>query len=208
VQDEVGVGGQDDAVQLERQPAGILAAGQLALRQRHSRETPQQHPELSLMLADQLVDRSGTGAQLQGPAGHETSAGERPALEIREERLAHRGQLRQAGRGGQRGLHDFLGEDPGRLGHGRQLEFGLGAEMRMQAALAHPHRGGHAGDGQALKPVHGDQGRSRAHDGVAGPFPVAAGPPRPGAGGLDSLIHRCWQRSRPRDLCSSAIVSP
>src|ERR1035441_8078728 len=74
VQDEVGVGGQDDAVQLERQPAGILAAGQLALRQRHSRETPQQHPELSLMLADQLVDRSGTGAQLQGPAGHETSA--------------------------------------------------------------------------------------------------------------------------------------
>src|ERR1035441_8724869 len=81
VQDEVGVGGQDDAVQLGRQPAGILAARQLARRRGESRETPQQHPELSRMLADRLGDRCGTDPQLQGPAAHETSAGERPALE-------------------------------------------------------------------------------------------------------------------------------
>src|SRR5277367_5489764 len=36
------------------------------------------------------------------------------------------------------GPHDFFGEDPAGLLHGGQLEFLLGAEVRVQAARAHP----------------------------------------------------------------------
>jgi hypothetical protein len=38
------------------------------------------------------------------------------------------------------GPHDFFGEDPVGLLHGGQLEFLLGAEVRVQAARAHPGR--------------------------------------------------------------------
>ena len=38
------------------------------------------------------------------------------------------------------GPYDFFGEDPVGLLHGGQLEFLLGAEVRVQAALAHPGR--------------------------------------------------------------------
>ena len=38
------------------------------------------------------------------------------------------------------GPHDFFGEDPAGLLHGGQLEFLLGAEVRVQAARAHPGR--------------------------------------------------------------------
>ncbi len=43
-------------------------------------------------------------------------------LQVPEERLAHRGQLAEPGRGGQGRLHHFLVEDPPRLGHDGQLE--------------------------------------------------------------------------------------
>jgi hypothetical protein len=74
-----------------------------------------------------------------------------------EERLAQRRQLSQAGRSRKSRLHDLILEDPARLLHRRQLEFQLGAEMRVQAALAHPDRRGEVPDRQALQPVDGGQ---------------------------------------------------
>ena len=91
-----------------------------------------------------------------------------------EERLAYRGELGQAGRGGEGGLDDFVGEDPPGFLHGGQLEFLFGAEVRVQAALAHADGRGQVPDRQALQAVHGGQRRGGAQDRAAGAFPVGA----------------------------------
>ena len=68
-----------------------------------------------------------------------------------------RGQLGQARRNRPRRLHDLRGEDPGRLGHGRQLEFRGGGEVRGHAGLAHPQRRSQAADRQGRQPVRAGQ---------------------------------------------------
>ena len=119
-----------------------------------------------------------------------------------EERLAHRHQLAQAGRGGEGGLDDLVGEDPARLVHGGQLEFLLGAEVGVQAALAHADRRRQVPDRQALQPVHGGQRRGGAQDRAAGAFPVGARAPL-GAGFLGgSGVHRLDKIAR------SVVLSP
>jgi hypothetical protein len=62
--------------------------------------------------------------------------------------------------------------------HRRQLEFLLGAEVRVQAALADAGGGGQVPDGQAFQPVDGGQVRGRAQDRAAGAFPVGPRLPR------------------------------
>jgi hypothetical protein len=78
-------------------------------------------------------------------------------LQIIEERLAHCHELGQAGGSRESRLCDFLVEDPFCLLHRGQLEFLLGAEVRVQAALAHPDRRGQVPDRQALQTVDGGQ---------------------------------------------------
>ncbi len=59
VQDEVGVGGQHDPVQLEGQPAGVLAGGKLVLLDRGDCELPDQRREPGLPGGDPFLDRPG-----------------------------------------------------------------------------------------------------------------------------------------------------
>ena len=130
------------------------------------------------MAATRVLDRPGAGAHLQRRGGEEAAAGEDAAFHIAEVGLAHRRQLGQAGAGRERGLDDFRLQDPLRLVHGGQLEFLLGAEVRVQAALADAGRGGQVPDRQALQPVDGGQRRGRAQDRAAGAFPVGPWLPR------------------------------
>ena len=68
-----------------------------------------------------ILDRPGASAHLQRGGSEEAAAGEDATLHVAEEGLARRCQLRPAGAGRERGLHDFCGEDPLRLLHGGQL---------------------------------------------------------------------------------------
>ena len=97
---------------------------------RGRREAAEQRAEPGLELVDDLPERPGTVPKLQGGASHETATGGRTALDVGEERLAHRGQLAQPRGRGQRGLDHLLGKDPGRFLHGGQLKLLLGAELR------------------------------------------------------------------------------
>ena len=65
-------------------------------------------------------------------------------------------------------------EDPLGLVHGGQLEFLLGAEVRVKAALADAGRGGQVPDRQALQPVDGGQRGGSPQDRAAGSFAVGA----------------------------------
>ena len=123
--------------------------------------------------------------------------GKYAALQVVEERLAHRHQLGQARRSRQGGLRDFFGEDPAGLLHGGQLEFLLGAEVRVQAALAHADRRGQVPDRQALQPVDGGQRGGGAQDRAAGAFPVGAGPPLRTIALLHGAAHHVDKIARP-----------
>ena len=147
--------------------------------------------------ATAFLDRAGAGAHLQRRAGEEAAAGEGAALQVVEERLAHRRELGQARRGREGGLDDFAGEDPARFLHGGQLEFLLGAEVRVQAALAHADRRGQVPDRQALQPVDGGQRRGRAQDRAAGAFPVGARAPLGAVVLAGGLGHRLDKIARP-----------
>src|SRR6266571_4748472 len=140
VQHEVGVGDQDDSVQLEGELVRVLVRGKLVLLKRGHDEAPDQRHELRLERGDQFLDRARAGAHLQRGAGHKAASRESTALQVIEERLAHRGQLSQTGGSREGGLHHFFLENPARFRHGGQLEFLLGAEVRVQAALAHANR--------------------------------------------------------------------
>jgi len=45
LQDEFGIGGQQDRVQLEGEPVGVLAGGKLVLLKRGGRKVPEQRRE-------------------------------------------------------------------------------------------------------------------------------------------------------------------
>ena len=199
VQDEVGVGGQHDAVQLEGQPVRVLTCRQFVPGQSGRREAADQVAELGLKRCDQVFDRPRAGVHLQGRVGDETPSGERVALQVLEERLAHPGQLAETGRSRQRRLDDLRIEDPGCLGHGRQLEFLLGTEVRVQAALAHAERSGQVTDGQRVQPVDSGQRRGGAQDRVAGPLPV--GPRR----GRSAAVLRPCSAHCHRNLARPAV---
>ena len=141
----------------------------------------QQGREVGLDRGEPILDRPGASAHLQRGGGEEASAGEDAALHVAEEGLTRCGQLAQAGRGGERRLHDLLVEDPLRLLHGGQLQLLLGPEVRVETALADAGRRREVSDGQALQPVDGGQRRGGAQDRLAGALPVCPGPARPGA---------------------------
>src|SRR5664279_5923424 len=59
VQDEAGVGGEHDPVQLEDEPVRVLAVGKLVLLERSGRESPDQRGEPGLQGRDPFLDRPG-----------------------------------------------------------------------------------------------------------------------------------------------------
>ena len=81
-------------------------------------------------------------------------------LQVRDERLADRGQLAQA-RGSRQGrLHDLFVEDPGRFGHGGQLELlpGVSGARRARPADLAPAEGrGEGTGGERVQSVLGGQ---------------------------------------------------
>ena len=161
-------------MQLEGEPVGILAGGKFVLLKRGGREGPKQRRETGMDGGDPFLDRPGVSAHLQRRGGEEAAAGEDVALQVAQERLTHRCQLGQAGAGRERGLYDFCVEDPLRLVHGGQLEFLLGAEVCVKAALADSGRGGQVPDRQTLEPVNGGQRGGSAQDDATGSFAVGA----------------------------------
>ena len=66
--------------------------------------------EPGLERGDQVPDRARATVHLQGRAGHEATAGDGVPLQVRDERLADRGQLTQARGSGQGTLHDLFVE--------------------------------------------------------------------------------------------------
>ena len=124
------------------------------------------------MAATRSLAGPGRDPHLQRRDREEAAAGEDAALHVTEVRLARRRELVKAGAGRQRGGDDFCLEDPLRLLDGGHLEFLLGAEVRVKAALAHADRLGQVPDRQAIEPFGCGQRRGSAQDGAAGAFPV------------------------------------
>jgi hypothetical protein len=119
---EEAAGGQDDPVELEGEPVGVLAGREFVLRDGGDGEPAEQVDEGSLEAGDGVFDRAGASAHLQRGAGEE-AAGEGAALQVFEERLAHPGELGQAGRG-----------DPIDLGLGRPV-IKIGPPLSTQIGL-------------------------------------------------------------------------
>ena len=78
---------------------------------------------------DPFLDRSRTGAHLEDRAGEEATAGERAPREVVEERVAHRDELSESGRSGERRLDDLGLEDPTGFVDGGELQLLLRAEV-------------------------------------------------------------------------------
>ena len=95
-QDEVGVGGEDDAVELEGERVGVLVGGELVLVERGDDELADQRREAALKRGDLFLDRSRAGPHLQDGAGEEAAAGKRAARKVVEEGVAHGDELTRA----------------------------------------------------------------------------------------------------------------
>ena len=89
----MGVGGEDDAAELERECVGVLVSGELVLFERGDDESPDQVGEAVLERGDLIFDGSGAGAHLEDGSGEEAAAGERPPCQVVEERVAHGDEL-------------------------------------------------------------------------------------------------------------------
>src|SRR5215213_1187021 len=72
-EDEVGVRGEDDAVELERERVRVLVRGELVLLDRDDDELADQTRQPALERGDPLFDRPWTGAHLQGGTGEEAA---------------------------------------------------------------------------------------------------------------------------------------
>ena len=64
VEDEFGVGGQEDRVELEGEPVGVFPGGKLVLLERGGGEGAEHGRETSLDGGDPFLDRPGMGALL------------------------------------------------------------------------------------------------------------------------------------------------
>ena len=60
-EDEVGVGGEDDAVELERECVGVLVGGEFVLFECSDDELVDQRRESALKRGELFLDRSGAG---------------------------------------------------------------------------------------------------------------------------------------------------
>ena len=74
----------------------------------------------------------------------------------------------------QRRIYDFKVKDTVRLLDGGQLQFLLGAEMRVQPALGDAERFGQPADAQTFEALDGGQRHGLVEDGLARPYPVLA----------------------------------
>ena len=122
------------------------------------------------LTAPGCVSNSAVTAEMKQPPGKtRRSMWERNAFVQRAHVLE---RIRDSGRG----LDDVRVEDlPGGV-HGRELQLFLGAEVRVEAALAHPDVGGEVADGDALEAVDRGEVRGRAQDRLAAALAVRARP--------------------------------
>ena len=164
LQDEAGVGGKDDAVELEGECLWVLIGGQAVLVDRCDDETADQCREAALECRDPFLDGSWPGPHLQDGPGEETPAGKRPARKMVEVGVAHGEQLTEPRLGSERRRDDLGSEDPLGFVHGRELEVLLGAEVGVDAALAHAQTGREIADREPVETVDGCQGNGFAED--------------------------------------------
>ena len=111
---------------------------------------------------------------LRGDGGEEATAGEDAVLHVPQKSLAQLAQPLDPRGSGRCGLDHLLGEQrTGRL-DGGQLELLLGAEVREEAALAHPDRLGQAADREAAEALDRRELRGFTEDRVTAAAAVAA----------------------------------
>lgn len=163
-QDEAGVGGKDDSVELEREGVGIFIGRQLVLVDRGDDEPADQRREAALERCDPFLDGSWTSPHLQDGPGEEAATGKRPTRKVVEERIAHGEQLSKPRSRGERRLDDFGSEDALRFIHGRKLEVPLRAEVGVHAALAHAETVGEIADRKTFETIDGCKGNGLADD--------------------------------------------
>jgi hypothetical protein len=82
VEDEVGVGGEGDSTELEREGVGVLVVGELSLLERSDDESADQARKPVLERGDLFFDGAGARAHLQNGAGEEAAARERQPSEV------------------------------------------------------------------------------------------------------------------------------
>jgi hypothetical protein len=137
-------------------------------------ELSDQRGEPGLERGDSFLDRSRSGAHLQDGSGEEAAAREGAAQEVAEEGVAHRNELSDSRRGGEGRFDDLGVEDPSRGVDGGELELLFGAEVGVDAALAHVERAGEIADREAFEPPQGGERHGLTHDCFAGAFAVGA----------------------------------
>src|SRR5438067_12216017 len=114
--------------------------------------------------------------ELRRDRGEEAAAREDTALDVREEGIAERPQTLERICDVGRRLEDLGVEDLLRGVDGRELKLFLGAEVCVEAALAHPDVGGEVADRDALETVDRGEVRCGSKDRLTAPFPVGARP--------------------------------
>ena len=97
VENEVGVRGEDDAVQLEGECVGIFVRRELALLERGDDEAADQRSEPALERGDLLLDRTRARAHLQDRPREEAPTRERVPHEVVEEGVAECNELGEPG---------------------------------------------------------------------------------------------------------------
>ena len=135
-----------------------------------------------------VSDGAGVGVDLRGDRGEEAAAGKDAAFEVGKECFAECAEASDPGGRRACGVDDLGLED--RVGglDGRELQFLLGAEVREEAALAHPDRVRESSEREPFDALDRRQLRCLAQDRLAAADAVAPLPR--GGGGSPGVVGR------------------
>jgi hypothetical protein len=186
----LGVGEQQRRLDLECDLGGILAGVDRALSLRVPDRGLEPVQPVAQEADEPVADGAGLHVDLGQDRGEETAAGEGVGLEIGQVTVHEQAQPLHAAAGRRRWLDDAGEKDRAGGLDGRELEFLLGAEVREQAALAHPHRVGEPRDRQAADALDRGQAGGRIEDRAPALLPVAAAGPGAPLGRFPG-IHAC-----------------
>src|SRR3954452_8310884 len=138
------------------------------------RELSDHRCETGLKSRDFLFDGARAAAHLQDRAREEATTGKRATGEVVEEGVAHRNELPEPRWCGERWFDDLGLEDTGGFVDGGQLEVLLGAEVGIDAALAHVQGTGEVADRETFENLDRGESLGFADDGLPCSYAVGA----------------------------------
>ena len=121
---------------------------------------------------DLFFDRTRVGVELGCGRDEEAAAGEDAAFEVAEEGFAERFEAGEGRSTASVGRDHVVAEDLGRGLDGGELQLLLGAEVGVEAALAHADVLGEAPDRESLEPFDGREAGGGVEDRAAAAQPV------------------------------------